>query len=910
MVLRSRAFAFLLAGLALSTSRLLPCAAQSKLLEYDCSYDALHLESDKLVTTWEDGAVRVFIVPAGGVIRQGEVRLAAPRMVVWFDRERSARADVRAAQVRVYAEGTVLPDGRKVPVRLAEGHSVRECGAISIQFTSTLSFIWDCPLNKRDEPVPSPLLTRAEQMTTEANGEFIWEDIPPLGPRERLEAVTRSLNADYSETFPEDGSLVFVYVGDVNGSYGNLELRADAAVAWYDTKRHVAEFYAEGNVRVSRAAVQTEYEPIEAAASPVINDVLDYMHADELYINPTDSRAVATSPEMRLKDPRAPVENVYVVRGNKAYVVDSQTLVVTEASITQCDFARPHYRLQTRRAQVVRQADRTVLSAWDVRLKAGKADRTFFWVPFFATNLSSRAFLLASYAIGTSTKLGAFIQTTWMPTDLMTEPPKWIRNWTVNLDYYGARGPAIGTQFDYEFSSGRYPQHEGNINAYFVNDNGSTDDNGAPVPTGLRGRFHLQHRSQLSPEWRVDAEYYWLSDTNFRHEYFQNDFETEKPPESYLLARYLKNSTYLALLYKQQVNNFLTQLEEKPSADLEIMGFPLGRLVYDGSVVAGLYNQEFSNQITPPPLDPPTVARLHVDQRLSLPFMAGIVRVNPFVRAVATSASKGAAVGPTFQSGVSRTGVGAGVTASASFARSYDLSSERFNLNRLRHIVIPYVGVETLSVSGDGSANFIQMDDIDAIDNMTQVTLGVRQRLQTKRQKGEQWRSVDWAELDVALVGRSSDSVNPALDESYLTADFDMLLTDHVSVHSRDNRISLGKPPSVINVGVAADYLPRWALNVDYDLISNVSSTLTVIFNRYLSDRYRLLLFEQYQFSSGGSGGAASLGTTLVLRRVLHKWVLDVGLRVEKATGQVGLIFGFGPTGWGVYADPRRAGRR
>jgi hypothetical protein len=47
----------------------------------------------------------------------------------------------------------------------------------------------------------------------------------------------------------------------------------------------------------------------------------------------------------------------------------------------------------------------------------------------------------------------------------------------------------------------------------------------------------------------------------------------------------------------------------------------------------------------------------------------------------------------------------------------------------------------------------------------------------------------------------------------------------------------------------------------------------------------------------------------LVIRRFLHDWVLDVGLRVDKATGGFGIIFGFGPTGWGVFQNPHRAAR-
>ena len=905
MNLRRSVRAVLLGVLLLSTCGALPCRAQGRLLEFDHSHETLYLESNQTVTTWEDGPVRVFIADAGAVIRQGESRLSAPRMVVWFDREASARAGVRAARVRVYAEGVENLQGRGVPVRLVERRSVREAGAVSMHFSSTLAFVWDCPLNRREAPVPSPLLTRAEDMTAEAQGEFLWTDYLPPTAEERLHLIAQNLNAEYSEVEFAEGRMVGVYMGDVRGTYANMDIRADAAVAWYSSSQRMWELYAEGNVRIARAAAPAEQSPLRAGAEAGVTDVLDFLHADRLYINPETARGLATTPHVRVRDPYAPVENVYVVRGQEAFIVDSQTLVITKASLSQCEFARPHYHFESRRAQVVRHGPNTVLNAWDVRLKAGRDDRTLLWVPFLGTNLSNRAFLLADYALGVSSKFGAFMQTTWLPMDLMAAPPDWLEEWTVNLDYYGARGPAVGTQIEYGFGSGRYPTHDGRIDAYFVHDRASRDDNDVPVPQRNRGRFHWEHRSQLSPFWRVDAEYYRLSDANFLNEYFEDDFENRKPPESYLLARYLRDSTYLALLYKAQVNDFLTQIEERPSADLQVLGLSLGRLVYDGSLTAGLYDLEFSDLIAPAPNDPPAVTRFHTDHRLSLPFMAGIVRVNPFVRALATTVSRSADDGTGFQGRVSRAGVGAGITASTTFSRAYDLTSERFNLNRLRHVV-----VEALSVSGDGSADFIQMDEIDTIDNMVQATVGVRQRLQTKRLVDEQWQSIDWAKLDVALVARSSDSVNTDLDEGYISADFRMQLTDHLSLHSRDNRISLGDLPSVYNMGLAAEYMPRWALSIDYDRISDVCSTVTLTLSRELSDRYRLLLFEQYEFDSRGTGDRANLGTTVILRRVLHKWVLDLGLHVERANDEVAFIFGFGPAGWGVYTDPRRAGRR
>lgn len=887
----------------------LPCSGQSVLVEGDYSHQILRLEGGETVKTWEHEGVRVFLAEEGAIVRQGPVRLAAPRMVVWFDKALSSSPDVRAAVVRVYAEGAESEDGTgRTPVRLVEGKGVRECGAIFMRFTSTVSFVWDCPLIKSEKPIPSTFLARAESLTSGLEEETCWEEMPAPGPIEVIEVVARHFMAKESHIFFEEEPLTFVWIGDVHGYVGNLEVRADVAVLWYDQRRDAYEVYAQGNVRLGKrpGAVTPPEERTEGR--PGIAEILQSLRADEIYVNAKTARGLATNTELRLKDPTAPQETVYVFRGDEAYLIDSKTLIIKEVSATTCRFARPHYQFKAEQVQVVRERPSTLLSARNTRLQVGEAQRTLLWLPFVGIDLTRRAYLLSDYAVGSSTKFGTFVQTTWQPLDVTTPPP-WVDSWTVNLDYYSARGPGIGSELRYEFGEEPYPRHEGRIRAYYIRDSGKTDDTELPVPQDARGRFHVEHRSQLNRDWRVDAEYYKLSDEGFLSEYFEADFEGDKTPESYLLARYLRNSTYLALLYKQRVNDFLTQVEETPSADLEIVGLPFGRFVYEGSVEAGHYDLEFSDLLPAALPEPSGLFRFHTDHKLSLPFSVGIFRLDPFLRALATWTDKSAPVGGSFRGSESRSGVGAGITASTTFSRSFGLASELFDLNRLRHIIIPYVGIETLSVSGGESARFIQMDRVDAIDSGTQVTLGVRQRVQTKRRRQGRWRSINWVELDVAYVSRSSDSVLTSLDGDYVRADFEMLLSDHVSLHSRDNWFGSGSQPDVINLGARFDYLPQWALDVDYDRISDLCSALTLDLTYQLSDRYRLLLTERYEFDSRGTGEEKNLETQLIIRRLLHEWVLDVGLRIDRANDDFAVVFGFGPAGWGFYRDVHRAGR-
>jgi hypothetical protein len=683
-------------------------------------------------------------------------------------------------------------------------------------------------------------------------------------------------------------------------------VRADEAVLWYDRERGIYEIYASGGVRLMpRPGV--EPPPGEEGVTGLL-PLLRSTSADQLYINPTQGRALATDPELRVADPRAPEDLVYVVRGETAYMVDSQTLTVREAAITTCPFARPHYRLAADRAQIVREDPSTFVTAWDARLQVGEGKHTLLYLPFLATDIGERAYLITDFALGSSDKFGFFTQTTWRPLDLTTRP-SWIDRWEVNLDWYARRGPAVGTELGYRFGLDSYPRHEGTLRGYYLNDAARTDDTDLPVPRDDRGRMHLHHRSQLSRDWRLDAEYYWLSDEGFLNEYFETEFEEGKIPESYVDLRYLRNSVYLSLLFKEQVNDFLPQVEERPSLALEIMGLPLGRFVYEGTWQEGVYDAEPSDLLTPAPADPPHLTRLHTEHRFSLPFLLGIFRLDPSVRALGTWTSRSALSGGTYQDAESRTGVGAGVTASTTLSRIYPANSSLLDLNRLRHVMIPHVGFEALSTSGAGSEEFIQMDRVDALDSGSEATMGLRQRLQTKRLVDDRWQSVNWMELDAAYVMRSSDSVDPRQDADFLRLDFDMLLTDHISLHSRDDLLGSDELPDVYNFGAALDFLPRWLATLDYDRVGEVSSTITATLQCPLSDRYRMMIYEQYELDSAGTGDQESRETRILFRRILDQWNLDFGIRHEATNDDYGIVFGFGPRNWGIFQNPLRAGR-
>lgn len=886
-----RTFAVLLCVLV---CRCTPWVAAQGLTTEDYSFERLQLEANRTVTTWKEDGVRVFIAPQGAVIRQGDLRLSAPRLVAWFEVTPVRPGGPLQAVVSVYAEGLGKVEQKPArAVRLAEGKEARTCAAVFMRFTSRAAFQWQCPLRKLEERTYSGTLARAEAVVRGLTEDKVWDVIPLAQDIEAPPVVPYQLDAHQLHEF-KDNTIVFV--GDVHGSYGNMTVRADAAVVWFDPEARQYEIYAEGNVRLSKEE--------GAGPGPTVSGMsaeIEMLAAEQLYINPRRGRSLAIDAELRM---RHPVRGVYVVRGKKAFVVDPNTLAIEDASMTSCEFARPHYSFKAARAEVIRQGAATPLFARDVWLKAG--DTGLLWLPLVATDLSQPSFLLSRIGFGSSQKFGTFFLTTWRPQDLMPGDVEWIDDWELYVDYYSDRGTAFGTELDYEFDSGR---HDGRIRWYSISDQADEDDTGKPVPRTDRGRFHVEHRSCLTPSLRADAEYYWLSDAAFLKEYFENDAREEKDPETYALLRYLRNSTYVGLLYKEQVNDFLTQVTAKPELVVRVIGLPVGRLVYEGELRTGRYDLEYDDEMKSPPPEPPELTRTHTEHKLSLPFSWGIFRLDPFIRAVATWASKGEEAPGTFAGSVHRGMTGAGFNASTTLSRTFGLRSTLLDLNMLRHIMIPYMRYEKVSASGDKSPEFIQMDLVDALDTSKTTTFGLRNRVQTKRLRGEKWVSVDWMEFDIAYVEGTSDSVMASLDQDFVRTDFEWRTTEHFHLHSRDNRIAVGSGADIINAGMKLDYSPGWVASLDYDRRTDTNSTLTGKLTWPLSDRYELILYEQYELDSRGAGQSTNLDTQVIIRRFLHKWVLDLGLRIDESNDETAILFGFGPVGWGTFSGVRWPGR-
>ncbi len=826
---------------------------------------------------------KVFVFQNQVDIRQGDLRIVADNAVVWVENV----SDLNT-KVRIYAEGSgPRGEAAKKPVFMQINDQKKEAAALHLSMETLVGVAWECQSDDIEDIQSVRIYERASIISEEKGRQksYTLNCLPQvtLTPREAPEPSIDMLRADVVRIFTreEPGKMIVVYVGNVYGEYQNLDINADTAVLWIDSKEKEFEIYAQGDI-----LLRTN----QHGRNVLGRQGLETLRADRLYINPSKQRGLVYGAELRLRDDLR--DEIYVVRGEEAYILDRENLLLKNAGTTNCLLAVPHYEFQAGTMRFIQRPSRLFASGWNVGLVVGENQRRLFWLPYLGMNLDDQTFLLRGLSGGKSSDFGTTVETQWAPSDLGLDPD-WLDEWEASVDYYSKRGTGLGSDVNYSFGDkkdvGIY--NSGRLKGYYIADRADEDSTGFEVPQTDRSHLQFQHRVNWNPRWRTDLEFHHVSDHAFMREYFRNKFVSEKAPETQAFTRYSDDHLWAGIQLKNRQNSFMTQREALPGIEMNLLNKPLGPFSYDAAFDAGLYDYKYSSMRDRS--DPPEITRLHTDHKMSFPFRIGFLQLDPYARALATYASNGAEINDTgdFRSDRSRAGGGGGLRIATDLSRTYNVRREMTDLSRMRHIVTPYVEAETLEVD-EKASEFIQMrgddpwprygrgqrereDWIDSINDRDVLKLGLRQRLQTKRDG----RSVDWMRLDVEGVFRSEDVIEEedVLDDDFLVAHFEWKLTPKLSLTSEDNRMSFNDDvEDVVNFGMRWEPVPRLDTSARYSRIEGRSSSVIAHMNVELSDRYSLSVHERYEFDRRGTGRGQNMQTDVILSRWFHKWLLQM----------------------------------
>jgi lipopolysaccharide export system protein LptA len=458
--------------------------------------------------------------------------------------------------------------------------------------------------------------------------------------------------------------------------------------------------------------------------------------------------------------------------GDKEYFVEHGTL-------TTHDSSEPDFHLQARTVRVY-QGDRIILR--DVTFYVGKLP--IFYFPYLYQSLDDTFSFSVLPAYLSSWGPTLLTQVTFPLTDNISE--------RVRLDYRTRRGPALG--FDTDIRYGKNNNDRAQIRTYFIEDqnpslNQTSIDRGN-VPT-TRYRLSLQDRTNFTDDIFGIASITKLSDAFVLEDFFQDEFRVNPQPDNVLAVTKTNPFYTLTAVGRFQANAFFETTERLPEVAIDIKRHALfgGPIFYEGETSVAKLRRNFASGS---PFQDYETLRLDSFHQFLYPktyfgWLSIVPRIgfrgtyyadtrdlsntiiapnlNPLTPEFplpdpTTDPKLGAPL--KYGDGAFRTVFNAGVEGSFKFSREWEgVQSRVLGLDGLRHIVQPFTNFSYVSDPGVDPATILQFDryqpstqlrpidfpqytSIDSIDRWTVWRVGVRNRLQTRRDD----LTVSWLELE------------------------------------------------------------------------------------------------------------------------------------------------------------------
>ena len=757
---------------------------------------------------WSENASTVLLLDEGVQLDVGTAVLRADSAVLWLTKIRgTARQRVDAVLIGNVSVQTL--DGERSGEQIAVDFIIE--GRVRFDVDRRLAEdASDNPLfaqavELRPEPEKTPVPATPE---TPANS----ETDQPADEKPRPTSVPIQLAAEGTIRTLEDttGHVAVEVTGGVfllhrTGEGDLVELRADRAVIFTalakledlgkiddadDPLDLATGVYLEGDVRASYLPNETNPDRDQRLKGE------QRLSAETAFYDFTTNQATLGNVVLhsQLPDGALPL----TLRAATLRQVAIGEYEAEQAELSTSRFASPEYSLNASRIYVRpgRGGERQIFGGDNLTLRGFGVPAFYF--PTVRGATTGGRLPLRSVRVGSSRDFGQSLQTEWgLYETLGLTPPSSI-DATYGLDYFSDRGPRLSLDADYQsdllLSSRNASLFRGEFESELLYDNG--DDNVGGIrpdvdQQGLRGRVNLKH-AQFFPgdaarggtDYAAVLRAGWVSDETYLEQWDRNDFFDGQPHD---LQFYIARSRGSSLL---SADVSLSTLEFASNADLiqeggaverlpEIAYYRfadrrgpltamsqvrLGILAYDnyGDQLPG-FNLDATSPIGIASygytgVDQSGVPRGDLRQELDAPFTVGTFRFVPYLVGRVTAYGDSPE-----SSSIARGLAGGGLRLSTAIARvDNGVFSRLLDLDRLRHVIEP--GVEGFFGISNRSreAVYIYDESVDGWDELSAVSVSLRQAWQTYRGAPGRQRSVDVFRLNTTANWFGREPAEPA----------------------------------------------------------------------------------------------------------------------------------------------------
>ena len=920
----------------------------------------LHLAARDLVSHQVDTGSHLLVFEHGFSMVLAGRQWGSDSAVVWIKTKGSPDDALMQYDVQVYLKGHVSPGRAADTQELRAKEVVIERGqAVVVKASFRGQVFVTAESRETGSPYDLPLY----QGAVAAFGKAGWEEPPATETPAPSATVTPGREKEASSRAPINYTVSIGWQGDVAPAFEMsktegaeiitmigrvyvwwqeqaegtnqprlVELQADTLVLWRRTTGKTDQ--SAGVSPMQQEGVSEIY----VAGDVLLTEGQRTVHAKELYYDLQNKRGLVRNAVMRSFDASRNIP-VYVRAGELRQLSDTR-FEADDASVTTSEFWKPQLSVEASKVRVmdrikeVEPNETVPENSYTAEMKGVRFkyyDMTLLKLPSFRTNLLSPAAPLKGIHAGHDSSFGASVETQWFLGRLLGLREPEGTDSTLFLDYYDKRGPGGGVGVDYQREN-----YFGRILGYAIEDHGKDrlgrERKNIDVPEDTRGRFEFQHRQYLPYDWQLTAEASYMSDKNFLEQYYRREFNVGKEQETLLHLKHIQDNRALAFLGKVRINDFLSQVEELPSAEYHWTGqsFLDDRFVFFSDSQASRLRYRLSSEVPAPPGNMPedTFTFLQTRNEVDMPLQAGSSKVVPFV-ASTFGYDGGTGFRETLDEGPAEhrdeIWIGeAGVRMSTQpFWRVYpDVESRLWDLHQLRHTIRPSLTAVAYTQS-DAVAE--QRDTLD---------LGIAQRWQTKRGPEGRQRTVDWLAMDMDFVWVGEPGEETAGPDQYIWNDPFIPLINRLGsqVPPLDRRTSTifgprrnyagtamtwraSETTSVLgdiyldmqsgdvkqlDVGFSRLVWPnlsyfigsRYLRDVDNGLGQHGSNAVTFAVTYVLDPRYTLVFSEQYDFDYG-----AGIRSDITLIRKYHRLNFAVTLSVDESLDEERFVLSLWPEG-------------
>jgi lipopolysaccharide export system protein LptA len=465
----------------------------------------------------------------------------------------------------------------------------------------------------------------------------------------------------------------------------------------------------------------------------------------------------------------------YFLTGANVTSISDNGYLVRDGTFTTHDSSKPDFHLHARKIRIYEE-DRVIFQY----VTAYLGNVPIFWWPYLYQSLDNAFSFTISPAYYSTWGPSLLTQVTFPITDDIQG--------RVRLNYYGRRGLGIG--FDPTIEYGKDKSSTAKFKTFYINDQNpdinQTNETRQEVPND-RYRLSLEDRTNFTDDIYGIANITKLSDQYVMQDFYQGEFRVDPVPDNVVALTKTNPVFTLTGIARFQANEFFTTTERLPEVVLDVKRHALfgGPIFYEGETGfanlqlqfpegAGFENygtERFDtfHQLTYPntyfgwlSIVPRVGFRgTYYGKTWDLGSTTFIPPSNPlvpdFILPPPTLANPVKFDGDTF-----RTVFNTGAEASFKISRTWEnVQSRTFGLDGLMHVIQPFTDFSYVKENGPNptsilgfdrfqpstqlrAIDFPQFTTIDSIDSWTVWRVGVRNRLETRRDD----LTVTWLELD------------------------------------------------------------------------------------------------------------------------------------------------------------------